>query len=245
MRLAVIADIHGNVLALEAVLADLARHSPDLIVDLGDCASGPLWPRETMERLADLGAPTVRGNHDRVVGTLQREDMNTSDGYTHAMLSEAQRAELAALPTQIEPAPGVLAFHARPDDDDRYLVEDIEGGGLVRAPVSSIARRLGPVEARLVLCAHSHRPDAVQLPGGPLVVNPGSVGEPAYDANDHVSESGSPYARYVVIDILARGDPAVSFFLVPYAFEEAAQQAEANDRPDWALALRTGLIPRD
>jgi predicted phosphodiesterase len=43
MRIAVIADIHGNILALEAVLAHLTARSPDLIVDLGDCASGPLW----------------------------------------------------------------------------------------------------------------------------------------------------------------------------------------------------------
>ena len=47
MRLAVLADIHGNLDALQAVLADLARQSPDLIVNLGDCLSGPLWPLET------------------------------------------------------------------------------------------------------------------------------------------------------------------------------------------------------
>ncbi|CEJ09983.1 Calcineurin-like phosphoesterase superfamily domain protein [bacterium YEK0313] len=47
MRLAVIADIHGNVLALDAVLADVAGRGADRIVNLGDCVSGPLWPRET------------------------------------------------------------------------------------------------------------------------------------------------------------------------------------------------------
>ena len=62
MRVAVIADIHGNLLALEAVLADLKGRGADLVVDLGDCASGPLWPRETMERLHGLEALTVRGN---------------------------------------------------------------------------------------------------------------------------------------------------------------------------------------
>ena len=68
MRIAVIADIHGNILALEAVLADLARRGgADRVVNLGDCVSGPLWPRETMERLEALGWPTVRGNHDRRV----------------------------------------------------------------------------------------------------------------------------------------------------------------------------------
>ncbi|CAH2407389.1 hypothetical protein MES5069_60041 [Mesorhizobium escarrei] len=68
MRIAVLADIHGNVLALDAVLDDLRqRGGADLVVNLGDCVSGPLWPRETMERLEALALPTVRGNHDRRV----------------------------------------------------------------------------------------------------------------------------------------------------------------------------------
>ncbi len=67
MRLAVIADIHGNLLALDAVLADIAARGVDLTVNLGDCVSGPLWPAETAARLMALGLPTVRGNHDRWV----------------------------------------------------------------------------------------------------------------------------------------------------------------------------------
>jgi predicted phosphodiesterase len=244
MRLAVIADIHGNALALEAVLADLPRHTPDLVVNLGDCVSGPLWPRETVERLAALGAPTVRGNHDREVSAaVTSADMGPSDRYAHGELTAEQRAQLGSLPMQVRPAPGVLAFHARPDDDVSYLMEDVEAGRLVRAPPGKIAKRLGPVDARLVLCGHSHRPDAVQLPGGPLIVNPGSVGCPAYDANGHVSESGSPYARYAIIDIDADKPLAVSFRLVPYPFDEAARRAEANGRPEWAHALRTGFMP--
>ncbi len=68
MRIAVIADIHGNVLALQAV----PRTSPGVAAPTsssiwGDCVSGPLWPRETVERLMSLDWPTVRGNHDRRV----------------------------------------------------------------------------------------------------------------------------------------------------------------------------------
>ena len=64
MRIAILADIHGNVLALEAILADLESRKVDEYVNLGDCVSGPLWPRETAELLIRLGRPTVRGNHD-------------------------------------------------------------------------------------------------------------------------------------------------------------------------------------
>ena len=65
MRLAVISDIHGNLLALEAVLADIEARGVDAIVNLGDCVTSPLWPKETFDRLGELALPTVRGNHDR------------------------------------------------------------------------------------------------------------------------------------------------------------------------------------
>ena len=65
MRLAVISDIHANLAALEAVLDDIASKSPDATINLGDCVSGPLWPKETMELLEGRGIPSVRGNHDR------------------------------------------------------------------------------------------------------------------------------------------------------------------------------------
>src|SRR5260370_7708888 len=67
MHLAILADIHGNVLALEAVLADLEHRKVDNVVNLGDCVSGPLSPRETAHLLMRLDWPTIRGNHDRWV----------------------------------------------------------------------------------------------------------------------------------------------------------------------------------
>src|ERR1700674_1905503 len=101
MRLAVIADIHGNVLALEAVLADIGRRGADRIVNLGDCVSGPLWPRETMDLLDTLGLPTVRGNHDRWVAETPRERMYASDAIAHDRLTQAQCRALGTLPAEI------------------------------------------------------------------------------------------------------------------------------------------------
>ena len=65
MRIAAISDIHGNLLALEAVLADVATQSVDVVVNLGDLLSGGVQPRETADRLMELDLPTVRGNHER------------------------------------------------------------------------------------------------------------------------------------------------------------------------------------
>ena len=88
MRVAVISDIHGNVRALEAVLADLARRTPDLTVNLGDCVTSPLWPRETFELLETLSLPTVRGNHDRVLAEPADAWRIPSVAFTREALTE-------------------------------------------------------------------------------------------------------------------------------------------------------------
>ncbi|MBZ9955524.1 metallophosphoesterase family protein [Mesorhizobium sp. BR1-1-15] len=98
MRIAVLADIHGNVLALDAVLADLERRGgADITVNLGDSVSGPLWPRETFARLEALDLRTVRGNHDRrVAADPADETMWASDIYARERLTGAQREVLFA-----------------------------------------------------------------------------------------------------------------------------------------------------
>jgi len=79
MKIAVISDIHGNVAALDAVLADIASRQVDQIVNLGDICSGGLFPRETADRLMILGLPTIRGNHERQLSDQPRERMGFSD----------------------------------------------------------------------------------------------------------------------------------------------------------------------
>lgn len=247
MRLAVLSDVHGNLPALEAVLADLAgRGGADLVVDLGDRASGPLWPAETLDRLEVLGPLAVRGNHDRQVGqATDPARLNRSDRFAWERLSAARRAALLELPASLEPAPGVLAVHARPGRDDAVLIEKIRGGRQVRAKPASIERRLGEgARFRLVLTGHSHRPDLLRLPSGPTVLNPGSVGLPAARETGrpaHVIEAGTPDARYAIVEL---GDRlTVLMIAVPYDHGSAARRAEANGRPDWAAALASGWAP--
>ena len=132
MTLAVIADIHGNLPALEAVLADIARRGVTRIVNLGDCLSGPLWPRETCEVLMARRCPTVRGNHDRWVATFAPSEMGPSDRYTFGALDETQRRWLGELPASVRLDGNILAVHGRFGDDNSYLLEDIEQGRLVQ-----------------------------------------------------------------------------------------------------------------
>ena len=243
MQIAVIADIHGNALALRAVLEDVARRGIREIVNLGDCVSGPLWPRESFALIEASGCRTVRGNHDRWVAA---GGGGASDRVAREALEEAQIALLGALPMLVEPQPGLLAFHARPDDDCAYLLETVEDGRLIASRAEAVAARLGETAAPGLLCAHSHMPGLLRLPDGRMVLNPGSVGCPAYDdptAPAHVSESGSPFARYAVLDWSGGAVGGVSPLAIRYDHEAAARQAEALGRPEWAYALRTGLMP--
>ena len=242
---AVIADIHGNLLALEAVLADIATRGITRVIDLGDCVSGPLWPAETCDRLMALGFPTVRGNHDRQVADLPADRLGATDRFTRAALMDGHLGWLRALPP-VQALSGLLAVHGVPGDDTRYLLERVAAFRLVPDAPAAITARLGTapvgVSATLVLCGHSHQPRLLRLPDGPTVLNPGSVGCPAYqDPGDepHVSEVGSPHARYAVVR-LSEGTIAADLVAVDYNHRAAAARAEACGRSDWAHALATG-----
>src|SRR5262245_51160914 len=110
-RLAIIADIHGNLAALEAVLADIKASGIGNIVNLGDCVSGPLWPRETMHRLEREALATVRGNHDRWLGEMSRDRMGPSDAFAFDRLTATQVESLKTLPPHLDLGDDILAVH--------------------------------------------------------------------------------------------------------------------------------------
>lgn len=90
MRIAAISDIHGNLPALEAVLADIARRGADAVVALGDLLAGPLWPRETADRLIALGCPALRGNHERQTWLCEERRGEPSDQFTFESITREQ-----------------------------------------------------------------------------------------------------------------------------------------------------------
>src|SRR6478736_3723469 len=118
MRIAVLADIHGNLAALEAVAEDLQRTRPDIVVNLGDCLSGPLQARETADFLMARNWLTVRGNHDRYLAERPREALGLSDRAAAEQLDERHFAWLRSLPFMARAAEDVALFHATPSADD-------------------------------------------------------------------------------------------------------------------------------
>jgi len=244
MKIAAISDIHGNLFALDAVLADIDRRGVDLIVNLGDILSGPLLPRETADRLMALDLPTVRGNHERQVLASDPSAMGESDRYAFETTTESQRNWLAALPPVLRVAADVFLCHATPDNDVDCYLEDIVDGELRPAPLSRIEQRTGTCDASLILCGHSHIPRLSRLASGQVIVNPGSVGIQAYEGHHpspHTVEIGSPHGRYAIVERTEEGWK-VDFAAVPYDWDRASRLAQQRRRQDWVRALRTGFV---
>lgn len=255
MKLAVISDIHGNLLALRAVLADIARQGADQTVNLGDILSGPLQPAETADLLMTQNFPTIRGNHERQLlalldPTAAAIDPTTADGYAASQLSPAQVAWLAALPVSMDLNSDVWLYHGTPRSDLQYWLETVvpgfaqgNGPGVRAATPAEVAERMGGATHPVMLCGHTHVPRLVQC-GDVLIVNPGSVGLPGYeDAHPypHVIENGAPHARYALLEKTRRGWQ-VDLRAVSYDHLAQAEVATRRQRPDWGHALATGRM---
>lgn len=219
MRVAALYDVHGNLPALEAVLADVPAEA--LIVLGGDVAAGP-FPSETMERLQALGSRVrwLRGNADREL-TPGEEGRAPAEAleWVRGRLSEEQIAFLHGLPPTIELDVGrlgrVLFCHATPQNDLDVFTE--------RTPERSIAPQFRGVTAELVVCGHTHMQFERTI-AGVRVVNSGSVGMAYEDApgaywtllGPGVERRRAPYdldtGDYPVEWPQASRDEAVDFF---------------------------------
>jgi len=268
-RIAFVSDIHGNLPALEAVWADVQAAGVPLVANLGDIASGPLWPLETVRWLQARAAAepgrwtTLAGNHERQLLAPDPARMGAADAFAARTMGGDERAWLQALP----PARwlgDVLLCHGTPASDLHYFLETVVPGfdgishfGIRPATADELRERAGQaaavapersgLSAELIACGHTHLPRTMTVAGGPCVVNPGSVGLPAYDdthPHDHFVETGSPLARWALAERDARGAWHVALRATPYDCEAAARRAEANGRGDWADALRTGFMGR-
>lgn len=242
MRLAALSDVHGNLPALEAVIADFRAQGCEAVVNLGDILSGPLWPAETADLLMREDWPTIAGNHERQLLTFARERMGESDAFAAARLGERRRRWLAALPLTLAYSEDIFLCHGTPADDLEHFLETVEPDGLRKASEAEIAARAGNRRETLILCGHSHLPGVVKLADGRTVANPGSVGLQAF-RDDHPHpyrvENGDPLARYAIVET-----GAVTLRQIPYDHHAAAAKARREGREDWAEALLTGRVDR-
>lgn len=243
MRIAVLADIHGNFGALEAVVEDLERTRPDLVVNLGDCLSGPLKAREAADLLMTKDWLTVRGNHDRYLIETPFDELKPSDRAAAEQLEPRHFDWLRSLPFSARAAEDVILFHATPTNDNVYLTEQPRTHGHAVLSDEQVRESLGGIEASLILCGHSHIPRVMELSDGRCVFNPGSVGLPAYDDDQpfwHVMQAESQHARYGIAE-RCRAGWRFTFHALRYDWAAASELALSRGRCDWAYALSSGL----
>jgi diadenosine tetraphosphatase ApaH/serine/threonine PP2A family protein phosphatase len=216
MSLALLYDVHGNLPALEAVLADAHGRGADRFVLGGDYAMFGPWPRETVERLKQLdGARWVRGNVDRWTanpdGAPDHPMPRSAIAACREELGQELVDELGALPEQLV-LDGVRYCHASPVSDLRSFFPE---------PAEDEPELLdGVAEGRLVF-GHTHLPFIRQGPGGIELVNPGSVGVPL---------DGDTRAAYAIVDETG----AIEHRRVDY--DVAASAAELRRRFDGEFA---------
>lgn len=181
MDIGIIADIHGNRVALNAVLAEMPP--VDGLVCAGDVVGYNPWPGACVDAVRERDMPTVMGNHDRAVATGTSFSFNSMAGagvaYAREQLGEEQVAWLAELPderTAFEAQ--IKVVHGHPDDPDRYTYPDMFGADMLD-------------EEDVLVLGHTHVQHHESYDEG-IVLNPGSVGQP---------RDGDPRAAYAVLDM--------------------------------------------
>ncbi|RQG93174.1 metallophosphoesterase [Natrarchaeobius halalkaliphilus] len=212
MKVGLISDVHGNLVALEAVLAEMPP--VDEVLCAGDVVGYNPWPGECIDELRGRDVPTVMGNHDAaVVGDAPfRFSGMARAGVEHAesVLSGAQLEWLESLPIERTECDGrVKLVHGHPDDPDRYT--------RYTYPKEFSPRMLGDED--VLVLGHTHVQGASQYAEG-IVVNPGSVGQP---------RDGDPRAGYAVVDLEAL---TVDTHRVEYDIEAVQSAVAETDLPE-------------
>jgi predicted phosphodiesterase len=233
MRIAAISDIHGNALALRAVLDDAKARGYDRMVQIGDALSGPLWPRETADILRGLDAVHVRGNHDVSLYDPGTYAPGRGDLFARDRIDADTLDWIRGWPRSHAIGTDVLAFHGAPHWEDFYLLDEAPAGDPRIRPLAEIEHDLGAVRARVMVCGHSHTQRVVGL-------SDGSVGLPAYDEplrdTQVFVQAGSPHARYAMIEVTP-ARVSVELVMVDYDWRAAIAKAAAEGFESWARWL--------
>ena len=249
MRYALISDIHANLHALDAVLADIdARGDVDAIYHLGDLVGYSSHPNEVVARLRERGIAGIAGNYDSTVAAgykhcgcksespRQEELAHISYEYTRAAVSPDTRRRLGALPFSLDfrplgghaAGPRLVLVHGTPTLNTLYWTED-RSDDFCRKMAEVVSLKSGD----MIAFGHTHKPWH-RVVDGIHFVNTGSVGRP---------KDGDWRAGYVRVQ-LGDDTPQVEFVRVPYDIDTTIAGVRAAGLPeDFVEFLRTGGKP--
>ena len=237
MRIAVISDIHGNCVALDAVLADVERHPVDAWVCLGDALQGGCQPPEVAGRLRELGCPVVLGNADaflldasvgetEAAGTDREQQLRRVREWTVDALGEDGLAFVRTfVPTaelDLGAAGSLLCFHGTPSSYDEVLLPE--------TPTGQIASALDGHDASTFCGGHTHLQWNVQI-GERMFFNPGSIG---LGYNRHLPRAEfhfDAFAAYAILSTLGP-DVRLEFKRVPFDVDALDRAARTSGHPE-------------
>src|SRR5687767_11709905 len=245
MKLALISDIHANLPALEAVLADIEGRDVDATYHLGDLVGYAPWPNEVIERLKREGIPGVAGNYDSTVATdykhcgcryedpRQEELSHLSYAWTREHTTPETKRFLGALPFRLDvrpcgghvAGPTLILVHGTPTLNTLYWTEDRPDSFCTR-----MAEVAGAKAGDVIAFGHTHLPYH-RVVNGITFVNTGSVGRP---------KDGDWRAGYVLLEMDGQA-VNVELVRVEYDVEKAADGIRASDLPpEFADFLESG-----
>lgn len=244
MHIAIISDIHGNAVALEAALADIAAEGIDQIVCLGDVAATGPQPREVLARLRALGCPVVMGNTDDWLlrpttgeaGDELSRHFEEFDQWCAAQLTDDDRAYLRTFQPTIQvslgPAGMLLGYHGSPRSYSDVV--------LPTTPDDAIDQMFEGFRAAIMVGGHTHRP-MLRRHRDVILLNPGSVGRSLNPVAPADQVRNAPWAEYAVVEA-ERGRLRVDLRRVAFDFEEWARTMRASGAPEaeWWIAGRRG-----
>ncbi|MCZ8517116.1 metallophosphoesterase family protein [Paenibacillus filicis] len=232
MKIAFISDIHGNAIALDAVLEDIRKKAADRVYVLGDlCYRGP-DPKGVLERVRSLNTKVIKGNADEwaVRGVRPGEVpdhvlelMNRERDWTVSRLDQQDIDYLTALPTELRldvEGVSINAFHATPDSLFDIVVPGA-GDDVLQAKLMSAGK------ADIYIYAHIHKP-YIRYMEGKILMNTGSVGLP-FD--------GLARASYAIVEV-SEGTIGTSIERVPFDIEKAIRQYEDEQYPNAEMMAR-------
>lgn len=237
MRIAVIADIHSNVYALEEILKDIESKNTDLTVCLGDLVGYYPFPNEVINLIRTKKIITIMGNYDEAVGNelmacgcdypdpKDAANAGISLNWTIYETTDENRTFLRGLPREVLMTfekKKVRFVHGSPRQINEYLKENSKEASEVMADLSE----------DILVCGHTHKP-YYKMYGEKLLVNAGSAGKP---------KTGSPNANYSIITII-EDKVDIQIEEVAYDYEKTAKATEDAGLPkEFAEIIRTGKV---
>ncbi|KIG12426.1 serine/threonine protein phosphatase [Enhygromyxa salina] len=234
-RVAFISDLHANLVAVDAVLADIDQLGVDEIVCLGDIVDLGPQPCELLDRLHEREVRCIRGNHDTLDEHPPHHMLLEIETWTQAQLGEARLRELAELPEQLTleiDSARVLCVHGSPrDDTDQVLASTTR---------DTLVSWIGDHEFDVMVGGHTHVQLLRRLDAR-LIVNVGSVGMPFERAFDGGAPKILPWCEYGVISG-ADGTLSVDLRRVPLDLERFAASVRESSMPGAARWVEQWLI---